>query len=177
MRAIARASQKQPSGLFSLAADVGLEGQVIGAVGDEGQVGEMARDARVLGQERPQPDGPGGGHEAHQLLTGQCHGELAGERCLPVVAVGEDEDLAVVAHLEEFLDTAVVESGLDPDLSQEISVKAGIGQEHAGRRGVLGSEIHDDRAGAIVIAGIEPGLADGQVGEFGHGPILAWVGH
>ena len=69
--------------------------------------GEVAEDPVELGEQGPGPHAARRDLDAGQPLGGQHHAELAGERTQPVMPVGQDDDLPVVAGLEEFLGPAV----------------------------------------------------------------------
>ena len=67
----------------------------------------MVEHAVELGEQRADPGRPLGHLHAEHVLDREHDAELGGERAEPVVAVGQHDDLAVVAHLEELLDAAV----------------------------------------------------------------------
>ena len=77
------------------------------AVGHPGQEPQVAEHPGVLGQQGAQPDRARRDLQPEQLLAGERDGELGREGRLPVVAVGQHQDLPVVADLEELLDPAV----------------------------------------------------------------------
>ena len=60
-----------------------------------------------LGQQGARPDRPLGHLHAEHPLDAEHHAELGGERRQPVVPVGQHDDLAVVADLEQLLGAAV----------------------------------------------------------------------
>ena len=67
----------------------------------------MAQNAVELGQQGAGPRGALGQLHAEHGFDPQDDTELVGERRQPVVAVGQNHDLTVVAHLEELLGAAV----------------------------------------------------------------------
>jgi len=68
---------------------------------------QVAHHAGELGQQGACPRRAFGHLHAEHLLRHQGDAELVGEPGQPVMAVGQDHDLSVVAHLEQLLGAAV----------------------------------------------------------------------
>ena len=135
---------------------------------------QVVEDPVQLGEQGARPDRSLGHLHAEHLLDAEDHAELVGERGQPVVPVGQDEDLAVVADLEELLGAAVhvADDRLGPQ--DALAVEDDPQPQHAVGRGVLRADVegHVGRG--------QPGRPDahgdlasarngGPVGRRGHG--------
>ncbi len=89
--------------------------------GHRGEAAEVAVQARVLREHRTQPGRSRGRHEVQRRLDRQHRAELADERRLPVVPVGQCEHLAVVPHLEELLRRTMPGAGADLGVGDRVA--------------------------------------------------------
>ena len=95
--------------------------------------------------------------ESHHLFAGHRHGELAEERSLPVVAIRQHQDLAIVAYLEELLGTPMHRAHDDPgrgDHASSVHNRSSISPALLGCSG--------PRSSMIVPAGILAGCVEGK---------------
>jgi hypothetical protein len=125
-----------------------------------------AEDAGVLGQQGTQPDGPVRYCHSHHLFTGHGHGQLAEEGSLPVVAIRQHQDLAVVADLEQLLRTAVHVADDRLAADDPLAVQGQPQPEYAVRRRVLRTDVEHHVGGrqfraaagpAALVRGVESG--------------------
>jgi hypothetical protein len=131
----------------------------------------MAHDARQLGEQGPQPGRTLWHLHPDQSLDSERRTEFVGERRDPVVAVGEHESLAVVAHLEQFLDAAMEEADLgfagdDPVVAVKDQVEP--------QGSVSGGMVRADGEASVAVTRSDSDAerpAQGGTGT-GHGPIL-----
>ena len=86
---------------------------------DPAQEAAVAENPGVLGEQGAQPDCALRHDEPHQLLAGQGDDQLTGERGMPVVPVGQHQDLGVVPDLEQLLGPPVQRP--DHDLARSIT--------------------------------------------------------
>ena len=101
----------------------------------------MVEDPVQLGEQRPRPDRALGNLHAEHALDGQHDAQLVGERRQPVVAVGEHDDLPVVARLEELLGAAVHVADDRLGVLDALTVEDEPQPEHAVRGGVLRADV------------------------------------
>ena len=96
-----------------------------------------------LGQQRARPDRAFRHLHPQHPFHAEHHAELRRERGEPVVAVGQDDDLAVVAHLEQLLGAAVhvAHDGFGRD--DALAVDDDPQPQHAVGRGVLRADVQD----------------------------------
>ena len=126
-----------------------------------------------LGEQGARPHRPLGHLHAEHLLDPEDHAELVGERGEPVVPVREDEDLPVVADLEELLGAAVhvADDRLGPQ--DALPVEDDAQSQHAVGRRVLRTDVEGhvgggQATGAEAHGDLAAGDA-GPVGGRGHG--------
>ena len=103
----------------------------------------MGEDAVELGEQGPQPDRTDRDLHPEHRLDPEDDPELGGERGQPVVPVGQDGDLPVVADLEQLLGATVHVAddrlGRDDPLAVEDDLQA----QDAVRGRVLGADVED----------------------------------
>ena len=102
---------------------------------------QVVEDPVELGEGGAQPDRPLGHLDAHQPLDGHGHAELVAEGAQPVVPVGQHEDLAVVAHLEELLGAAVHVADDRLGAEHPLAVEVEPEPEHPVRGRVLRADV------------------------------------
>ena len=119
----------------------------------------MRQDAVELGEHRPQPHGALGHLHAEHLLDREDDAELVAERAEPVVAVGEHDDLPVVADLEELLRATVHVADDRLGLHDALAVEGEAQPEHAVGRRVLRADVEHH------VGRREPAGADGDRGR------------
>ncbi len=107
----------------------------------------MVEDPVELGEQGARPDGPLGDLHAEHPLDAEDDAELVGEGREPVVAVGEDDDLAVVADLEQLLGATVhvADDRLGGD--DALAVEDDLQAQDAVRGGVLRADVEDHLGG------------------------------
>ena len=101
-----------------------------------------------LGEQRAHPDGALGDLHAEHPLDGEDDAQLVGERRQPVVAVGEHDDLPVVARLEELLRAAVHIADDRLRVLDPLAVEDEAQPQHAVRGRVLGADV-EHHVGAL----------------------------
>ena len=101
-----------------------------------------------LGEQRTRPHRALGDLHAEHPLDGQDDAQLVGERRQPVVAVGEHDDLAVVARLEELLGAAVHIADHRLGVLDALAVQDEPQPQHAVRGGVLRADV-EHHVGAL----------------------------
>ena len=132
---------------------------------------QVVEDAVEFGEQRPQPDGALGDLHAEHALDGEDDAEFVGEGREPVVAVGEDDDLPVVARLEELLRAPVHVAHHGLDFADPFAVEDEPQPQHPVRGGVLGADVEHhvgalrcaaDADRGLLRAGRRPGGAVGR---------------
>ena len=109
---------------------------------------QVVEDPVQLGEQRPRPHRALGDLHAEHPLDGQDDAQLVGEGGQPVVAVGEHDDLAVVARLEELLRAAVHIADDRLGVLDPLAVEDEPQPQHTVRGGVLGADV-EHHVGAL----------------------------
>ena len=126
----------------------------------------MVEDPVQLGEQGARPHRALGDLHAEHPLDGEDHAQLVGERGQPVVPVGQHDDLAVVADLEELLGAAVHVADDRLGLQDALAVEDEPQPQHAVRRGVLRADVeHHVRGGQLFRAHSDSHYAFRHIGN------------
>ena len=131
---------------------------------------QVVQDPVQLGEQRPHPHRALGHLHAEHALDGEDDAQLVGEGGEPVVAVGEHDDLAVVARLEELLRAAVHIADDRLGVLDPLAVQDEPQPQHAVRGRVLGADVEHHVGALRGAADADRGLRHGS-----HGHSVSYV--
>ena len=131
----------------------------------------MAEHPVEFGEESPRPDRSDGDLHAEHRFDTEDDAEFVGEGGQPVVPVSQDDDLAVVAHLEELFGAAMHVADDRLGAHDPLAVDDDPQPENPVRRWVLRPDV-EDHVGAREAAGPH---ADHDVAAFGRSAHAAML--